>query len=674
MKMKFFDYEVYPDWWCIVVSDEEESYNSKPYDYKFTAEEEAKIKSKMRTYTSDDGAEGRSKLLADMRTNTVTGYNIKRYDLVIQKCIEMNFTPRQLYIASQIVTEKHDYPEAMHVTQLEINRISQYVKGWRARWAGAEAYQDLMDDSDKGLKDKEASFGMSIQETTVPFGTMNLTQEQKDDIIFYCKHDTYALHVLYVCVSEPYVATKLDLAETNGLSDKVAYENTNAVLVGKVLGAERVHGTTITDPTIRIYQTPLNDYIYKWVPKEPLEHLLTSQKARQFNLFGNKVHTADGGIHSTIILPTSKDTAIYAETTEYYGLFNVDLSGCHPSVMCFAGAMPRSIKKPEVFIESVLGRREVKKKPKSEWTTKEKKLVRGWKLQHNTTYGAAGNDKLPLYDDYMRSKVCRVSQLIVIAVSMDIFTNIPNSRILQTNTDGILVYMQKQYYNKLKNLINEFEVATNFKFEFDEDDRIWQFNVNNYIAVDIDGNDKLKGKTFNVEIWQRGTNKVRPLGYHVITKAQYEFYVNKKNPVEFLLKHENVNDFAMNATKGKTYFKMVHTIDGVEYDVGKVTRVIAVMNDRYGEVRKLKDNAKDLVAKCPPHALIVADSLENYYITGDYANRSICHKITGVCELLDIGFYANMLESTLDKVWYKLKDGVLTATKEFDLASLVESD
>jgi len=163
MKMKFFDFETYPDWWCVVVSDEEPQYNSSKYNYAFTEEEEHAIKGKMRVYSSDDGEEGIKRYLADTSTGVLTGYYSKHFDLIIQKCISMRFTPRQVYIAAQIITKKLDFPPEMQVTQNEIIRISQYVTGWQARWQEAEATQDLIDDSDKGLKDKEASYGMDIR-------------------------------------------------------------------------------------------------------------------------------------------------------------------------------------------------------------------------------------------------------------------------------------------------------------------------------------------------------------------------------------------------------------------------------------------------------------------------------------------------------------------------------
>ena len=196
----------FPSWWCCVVSDEEDSYPGGIYNNQFDFETENKIKSKMRIYTSDE-ENSALKLKQDLLKGVVSGYNIKRYDLMIAKCLFAGFTPRKLYIANQIIVGAES-PEmdAEHI------RIAQFI---RFGWNEAEAWQDLMDDSDKGLKDKECSLGMDIRETTVPFGKTDLTQSEKDDIIFYCKHDVYALHVLYYTTSKAYIDTKVSLSFVN---------------------------------------------------------------------------------------------------------------------------------------------------------------------------------------------------------------------------------------------------------------------------------------------------------------------------------------------------------------------------------------------------------------------------------------------------------------------------
>ena len=179
MKLKFFDFEVFPNWWCCVVSDEEPSYPGKAYKNEFTSEDEQRIKSKMRVYTSDgDLTEVRKALLKELSTGVLCGYNIKRYDLIIAKCIFAGFTPEHLKMANDILVG-----EAIPVTP-ELQRINSFIK---FGWTGAESWQDLMDDNDKSLKDKECSLGMDIRETTVPFDKVDLTKEDKENIIYYCK-------------------------------------------------------------------------------------------------------------------------------------------------------------------------------------------------------------------------------------------------------------------------------------------------------------------------------------------------------------------------------------------------------------------------------------------------------------------------------------------------------
>jgi len=672
MRLKFFDIETWPSWWCIVVSDEEDEYASYLYNFKFTLEEEQKIKDKMRVYTSDGDRNDIEALKLDMSRGCITGYNIKRFDLILLRCILSHFTPLQVYIASQLIIGKDDLG-LLNVSGFEVNRIRSFISGWQAKWAGAEAYQDLMDDVFKGLKDKEASFGMDIRETTVEFGKLELTEEEKRDIIFYCKHDVLALHVMYSCLSRPYINTKLALGTIYGLSEKECYQSTNAVLSGKVLGAERVHGTSIKDPTIHIYQDPIRNYIEKWVPEDLYNHLLTSQAKRTTMLFGNEVVTADGGIHSVIDLPkhNRKTSSIYVEACEEYGLYNVDLSGCHPSVMLFCGSMPRGIRRPDRFKETVFRRRALKKIPKSQWTEADRNFVAAGKLIHNTTYGASGNKYLPLYDEYMRSKICRVSQLVILAVTENIVNLVQDCYIIQTNTDGIMLYTKRTNIPRIQEIINEFQDLSNFVFEIEELKRIWQSDVNNYLAEEEDSSIIIKGATYINSIYQPGYYHLRPLSNYVVTKCQNEFLMNGTNPIKMLLEHDVVQDFITTCTKGPTYFGMVQKNPDGDVKLGSVARVIAVTDESLGEVRKQKyvdfNLREDLCALCPDHALVVNDALRNYKIEGSINKREIVHLETGKRYEIDMTYYARQLDNALDRSWYQLYKNKLEFTKRFNL-------
>jgi hypothetical protein len=304
----------------------------------------------------------------------------------------------------------------------------------------------------------------------------------------------------------------------------------------------------------------------------------------------------------------------------------------------------------------------------------------------------------------MRSKVCRVGQMILIALANNIYQT-TGCKIIQTNTDGILVYGPREKLPQIESIVAEFEHISNFVFELEEDNKIWQLNVNNYIAIDINGKQKLKGNSFITTIFQPGYNKVRPLGSHVIAKAQIEFYVNKTNPVEYLLKHDTVADFCVTCTKGGTYHAMVQKNRDGDLMMGKVARVIGTTTEKYGVVKKQKWQPiepnkaqkvkgetvetlvarhradgktlnfvknkwcvwqEDTVSNCPPHTWIVNDALYNYKIEGPYSDRRLTHK-DGASAKIDFSYYVEQLNDSLALHWFKLKDGKLAPTKEFNL-------
>lgn len=712
--LKFFDFEVFPHWWCCVVSDEEPTYPGGLHNNQFDLATEQKIKSKMCVYRSDQGSPAfiRDAMKAELKTGVLCGYNIKRYDMIIAKCIALGMSPENVYIASEILIDDGKtgvaYKDAQH------QRVNSYL---RFGLQECEAWQDLYDDSDKGLKDKECSLGLDIRETTVPFGKEDLTEEEKQEIIFYCKHDVYALHVVYWCVSKGYVDTKIDLCNSFGLDKKTGYTNTNANLCAKVLEAKRVHGTTIKDPTITIRDPKLKAYFEKWVPEDILNHLLTSQRSRKAILYENLISIADGGLHSEFyfenvakslgaphlqgLIPntpelqkifgreaeivdgqkraaapgkyTANKPGLYVEATDEWTMFNVDASSCYMSVMMYCDAMSRAVTNPKRAREIYLRRIKLKQTPKSQWTADDKAFVAAAKLILNTTYGAMGNKWLALYDDYMRSKTCRVGQMILIAIGNCLFSSIPGLRVIQNNTDGILVYARRSDQAKIQALVDEFSEISQFIFEVEEDSRLWQLNVNNYVAVHdeskpIEGeNLKNKGAAFIMTIYQPGYNKVRPLGNFCIPRAQIAFYTKGENPVKHLLENTTVEDFCLTCTKGPGYSGMIQSNKDYDVTLGKVGRVIAITDKWFGTIYKTKSDGKggikhDTVALCPPHPLCVNDALYNYSI-----KDGRLHHTDGRSWEIDYAYYARELNKALDVEWYKLKNESLKKTKEFNL-------
>lgn len=99
---------------------------------------------------------------------------------------------------------------------------------------------DLMDDCQMGLSLKaiEAHLGMDIRETTVPFNIDRpLTEEEKQEVSFYCRHDVDATDRLDD-LRQGYLQSKISVGGMVGIPPEKALYMTNAKLTAEFLGAE----------------------------------------------------------------------------------------------------------------------------------------------------------------------------------------------------------------------------------------------------------------------------------------------------------------------------------------------------------------------------------------------------------------------------------------------------
>ena len=220
MKLRFFDFEVFPNWWCCTFGD-------LPDDRKITED----LKNNFRVVTSDD-YNARDSLLREMKESgiVVVGYNIKSYDLVIANAIYQGFTPEQVKIVNDLIIN----PGCAWDTKEHI-RLQSFAK----KKLYGVVYQDLFDDNNGSLKEKEAILGLNILESSVPFDKEDLTEFDKEDVIVYNKHDVFASMYYFVVVMEGYVKNKLVIGKKFNIPESECYMCTNAKLVAKALGAKR---------------------------------------------------------------------------------------------------------------------------------------------------------------------------------------------------------------------------------------------------------------------------------------------------------------------------------------------------------------------------------------------------------------------------------------------------
>ena len=642
MKLQFFDFEVMPNWWLCVFGDLPDDATKENYD-------EAWKDSFVAIHS--DMPDARDRLMNMLRRQDYVnvGYNIKNYDLMIANAIYQGFTPQQVKIVNDIIIN----PGCAWSTK-EHCRMAPFAK---KRMSGIN-YLDLFDSSDGTLKDKEATFGLSILESSVSFDKEDLTAEDKLDLEKYCRHDVFAAMVWYLKIVEPFIKSKLLVCKHFGVEERLGYIYTNAQLVGKALGAKRTDFADAERVDMELHEK-IKDYVYDNLPSNVVDKVLHQKDAYELNLYKNIVVFADGGIHSTydLNIPKKVPQALYVESNDEWVLMNVDASSYYPAISIQLNTLSRSIKNRQLFIDVFNDRVAIKHKANP--TTEDKDRQLAYKLILNTTYGAGGCEFLDLCDKYNRSKCCRYGQLLLTALANKLYKNVPGLAVIQTNTDGILVYCRRKDVDKVHMYKDEWSKITGIGMDTDMVDKIWQRDVNNYLMVKEGGKIKRKGGWLIDDYIKPGYIKISPLNAYACGKAAISYLVHGKDPLRSLVENRTIDDFAINCKKGPSFRGVVHRMsDGREIELFKTNRVIATKDTSYGKLYKYKMFKGEIrynqMPDVPDHCLTINDDFKNYDF--DELRKQLDY----------IWYYQHMIE-LLDLEWRQLSETSLSIANHFKI-------
>lgn len=515
------------------------------------------------------------------------GFNNKHYDQYILKAILLNCTPEEVKAVNDYI-------------------IIQGMDGWtyplfRDNKVYFDQY-DLMDDCQDGLSLKaiEAHLGMDIRESTVDFGLDRpLTAEELDEAIRYCKHDVDATDALDD-LRQPYLDNKLVLGAECDLPPARALYMTNAKLTAYYLGAvPREHDDEreyrYPDKLLREYIPPeVFGFFDRLHDKSIPDEAVFSAKL-EINVGGCPVTLGYGGIHGAIPCYTE-------EAREGRSIRNKDVASYYPHQMILNGYCSRNIPSPEVYA-SVVERRVRAKKVGDKATADALKLVL------NTTYGAMLNAYNALYDPLMGRSVCISGQLQLLELAEHLVRDCPTLRIVQLNTDGIMVSLDDKDLPVYRKITEEWETRTGFELEEDLIRKIVQKDVNNYVEVPLEGDPKIKGGVLVRGISPAGAFNVNNNAV-AVAKAVRDCLAYGTPVQQTIEDDDNLLDFQLVAKASSKYGPAYHMIDGEPVQVQKVNRVYAAKDFRLGTLCKRHLETGTLVkqAGLPAQCLVDNDN------------------------------------------------------------------
>lgn len=518
------------------------------------------------------------------------GFNFKHYDKYILDLIVNGKSPEQ-------IKDLNDDIIGVGIS----GRDSIYHKGCYFKFP----FYDLMDDTAVGvsLKGFEAHMGMPIVQCSVPFDyPYPLSEEQKKEVVYYLHHDTEATYEMFKCRKD-YLATKMSLGKSCGLSKAESLYLTNAQLTAKYLGA-----IPHTFDDERNYGFPANiDYSY--IPEEVLNFFkrINDMSISYYDVFKNDktnhydfkigdcdVKVAWGGIHGAI-------EGYEESATEDRVIMNVDGDSFYPNIDRVYHYTSRAMSDPQLYTNVIRERIEAKK-------TGNKTKASCLKLVVNTTYGCKGSPFNPLCDMKNMRHTCITGQLLLLWLAEMLYTEVKSCKVIQVNTDGVMISVDKVDVPKVEDLCNLWQKC-GISLETDRISRVIQRDVNNYIEVQTDGSIKKKGGDLVRGVCVVGGFKVNNQA-PIIPRALENYLLYGKPVEETINESTNIFDFQLICKASHKYDKCYQEVNGEMIEVQQCNRVYATTDKNLGVLYKHKmedDRMYKQVAgtqKLPEHCII----------------------------------------------------------------------
>ena len=552
------------------------------------------------------------------------GFNNKKYDNFIIKAILIGCTTEQIkHISDEIVVKQKN--------GWDIPLLREYKVSFH--------WFDLLDDCQSGvsLKGIEAHLGLPIRESTVDFNIDRpLTEDERREVEKYCQHDVDTTELLYK-LRQGYLANKKNLALVRGIDVRDGISMTNAKITATYLQAVKPEKPWTDERDYHYPDKLLKDYIPKEVfsffdrlhdPNVPDDEMF--EKNLELMIGDCPATIGFGGIHAAI--PTYTE-----EATETRSIRNKDVASYYPHLMTIPlsegqeyGYCSRNIPSPTIYSDTLEDRVNAKK-------AGDKDKANALKLVLNTTYGALlnGNGETAynnLYDPLMGRSVCITGQLLLLELTNHLLAECPTLKVIQLNTDGIMVSFDNSDEPKWQEITKEWEQRTGFELEEDFIRKIVQKDVNNYIEIPVKGEPKLKGGALvrgiltngNVDFTQYGLLQWNNLAGGawkinndavVISNAIQEYFINGTDPEQTIKRDHEILHFQIISKVGSKYKSCYQVIDGEKVPVQKVNRVYAVDDMYYGTIYKThaKTGRDAKVGGLPEHCLV---DNENHLVVG----------------------------------------------------------
>lgn len=426
-----------------------------------------------------------------------------------------------------------------------------------------------------GLKELQVTMQYpNVQEYDGDFNR-NVQDSEIDNIISYNINDVNSTNQLLL-LNQKNIDLRIGIHNEYGINamsmDGVGIGN--EILKTKYLQATNKKWSEVKELRSPCNIVDLNEIILPKISFETeiLQNLLSEIKTlrinlnkkwnKQFYFHDSLISMGLGGLHNL-----SKPEIIIPNDDEC--LLDADAASLYPSLLISYEFYPQHLGKEFLNIYKQIKDERIEAKHNGNKIKNET-----LKLALNSVTGNMQSEYSWLYDPKSVMKIRMNGQLFLLKLA-EMLINTTNCKIINYNTDGIFILIKRNMLDKLKEIIKSFEEFSLLNMEIEEFEAMYQFAVNDYIAV-REGYSKTKnpdlikkkGMFIDTPVLGKG---LRPL---IIPKAICEYFVNK-TPIETTLYNsDDIRDFCTYQKVDKKFHVM--------YENKEVSRINRFYMSKYG--------------------------------------------------------------------------------------------
>lgn len=306
---------------------------------------------------------------------------------------------------------------------------------------------------------------------------------------------------------------------------------------------------------------------------------------------GCKIDYGLGGVHGVT------KQGIY-ESDDYFIIITADVASLYPNLPL---AYRFTIKHLGNSFLDIYGNNIVKVRLAEKLKNKEdqdKAIVDGYKEAANIPYGKSNDVNSFLYDPIYTMNTT-VSGQLAVSMLAERLGEIPEMSLIMFNTDGLEVKIPKKYKDLYFEICKQWEEETKLVLEYDEYQKMWISNVNNYGCITTSGKIKNKGAFEVDKVIGNEPAYHKDNSFRVIPLAIQEYFVNNIPIEKTVLNHKNIYDFCGRQKFGKDSYGEIHYINDNKIVVEKQQKNVRYYISKSGKtfVKQYLKGSSEIINK-----------------------------------------------------------------------------